>query len=75
MRAYVLIRVHSGEEQSLLRVLQHTPGIVRTDVTFGPYDVIAEIKASDLGEIGRLVTDTVRSAPGVLETVTCLVME
>jgi DNA-binding Lrp family transcriptional regulator len=75
MRAYVLIRVRSGEEQSLRRVLEHGPGILRTDTTFGPYDVIAEIRAPDLVEIGRLVTETIRSAPGVLETVTCLVLE
>ncbi len=75
MRAFVLIRVRSGEEQTLRRMLEHMPGILRTDSTFGPYDVIAELQAPDLAEIGRLVTDTVRSAPGVLETVTCLVME
>ena len=75
MRAYVLIRVRSGEEQSLRRVLEHVPGILRTDSTFGPYDVITEIQAPDLAAIGRLVTETIRSAPSVLETVTCLVME
>ncbi len=75
MRAYILIRVRSGEEQSLRRMLEHVPGILRTDFTFGPYDLIAELQAPDLEGIGRLVTDTVRSASGVLETVTCLVME
>ncbi len=75
MRAYVLIRVHSGEEQNLIHLLQHVPGIIRTDFTLGPYDVIAELEAVDLPGIGRLVTDTIRSATGVVETVTCPVLE
>ncbi len=75
MRAYVLIRVHSGEEQNLLRILQHVPGIIRIDFTLGPYDMIAEIQAPDLSGLGRLVSETIRTATGVVETVTCPVIE
>ncbi len=74
MRAYVLISVRSGEERELIRTLTGVPGIVRADFTFGPYDVIAEIDLPDLASIGRLVTGTIRSEPGVVETVTCLVV-
>ncbi len=72
MRAYVLTRVRSGEEWELLRALRGTQGVLQADFTFGPYDVIAEIEATDLAGIGRFVSETIRCAPGVVETVTCL---
>jgi hypothetical protein len=75
MRAYVLTRVRTGEEWELLKTLRTTPGILNADVTFGPFDVIAEIEAPDLVAIGRFVSETIRCAPGVVETVTCLAME
>jgi len=72
MRAYVLTRVRSGEEWELLSTLRSTTGVLKADFTFGPYDVIAEIEAPDLAGIGRFVSETIRCAPGVIETVTCL---
>jgi DNA-binding Lrp family transcriptional regulator len=75
VRAYVLVNVCAGEERELLRVLENVPGILRTDLTLGPYDVIAELEAPDVSGIGRLVTDAIRSANNVVETVTCLVIE
>ncbi len=75
MRAYVLIRVHSGDERELLRHLRQVQSIVRADFTFGPYDVITEVEAPDLTSLGRLVSETIRCQPGVIETVTCLVAD
>ncbi len=74
MRAYVLITVRSGEEMELLRMLRQVPGVVRADFTFGPYDVITELELPDLNSIGKLVSGTIRCEPGVIETVTCLVV-
>ncbi len=75
MRAYVLIHAHTGEELSVVRQLRGTSGVVRADFTFGPYDLIAEVEAKDLGELGHLVSQTIRCAPGVKDTLTCLAVE
>ncbi len=75
MRAYVLIRVRSGEEWELIHTLRNLPPVLRADFTFGPYDVISEIEAPDLSSIGQFVSSTIRCAPGVIETVTCLTVE
>jgi DNA-binding Lrp family transcriptional regulator len=72
MRAFVLIHVRTGEEREVVRSLEGVPGITKADFTFGPYDVIAEIQAPDLAAIGKLVSGTIRVAPGVIDTVTCL---
>ncbi len=72
MRAYVLVHVRAGEEEHLTAALQGMPGVLRADVTFGSYDVIAEVEADDLAGVGKLVYGTIRPQIGVIDTVTCL---
>jgi len=75
MRAYVLVHVRAGEQKHLTDTLTGMPGVLRADVTFGPYDVIAEVEASDLAGVGKLVYSTIRPQIGVLDTLTCLAVE
>ena len=75
MRAYVLTHVRTGEEREVVQALKSAPGIIRADFTFGPYDVIAEVEAPSLSAIGKLVSETIRSQPGVNDTLTCLAIE
>jgi len=75
MRAYVLINARTGEEKEVTRMLRRTEGVVKADYTFGTYDVVAQIEAPDLAAIGKLVFETIRVTPGVLDTLTCLAVE
>lgn len=75
MRAYVLVNARAGEALHLTRELRKTPGIVRADYVFGSYDVIAEVEATDLASIGKLVFEEIRVQPGVIDTQTCLAVE
>jgi DNA-binding Lrp family transcriptional regulator len=75
VKAYVLMDVHAGEERSVQQMLKGVPGIVKVETTFGPYDAIAIIEAPDLAGLGKLVYHTIRAAPGVLDTITCLAVE
>ncbi len=75
MRAYVLIHVRPGEATVLAQEIRRAPGVVRADIVFGSYDVIAEVEAKDLSSIGRLVFEGIRVQPGVIETQTCLAVE
>ena len=72
MKAYVLVDVRSGEERSVTRSLKGQEGILKANFTFGPYDVICEIEATDLAGLGKVVSQIIRATPGVLDTVTCL---
>ena len=81
MKGYVLINTDIGEELNVVRTLRNlkiqsgTGYISGADLTFGPYDIVATIEAADLGELGRIVSSLIRSAPGVVETVTCVAIE
>lgn len=75
MRAYILTHVRSGSEREVVAYLKGADGIIRADYTFGPYDIVVEAEASDLAALGRLVFETIRCAPGVVDTLTCLAIE
>jgi DNA-binding Lrp family transcriptional regulator len=75
MKAYVLIKVQSGEIPEALRQLRALKGVINADMTFGPYDAIAVIEGRDLNMIGGLVAREVQSVVGVVETLTCPVIE
>lgn len=75
MRAYVLINVRTGEERQIKKLFANAPGITRAEVTFGPYDMIVQLEAPDLAALGKLVSGTIRAAPGVENTLTCLAVE
>lgn len=75
MRGYVLVNTRPGEEHDIVSQIRGTAGIVRADVTFGSYDVIVEVQATDLATLGKLVYGVIRATPGVLDTQTCLAVE
>lgn len=75
MRGYVLVHTRAGEERDVINQIKSVPGIIRADMTFGPYDAIVEVEAPDLAAIGRLVYGRVRATPGVIDTLTCLAVE
>lgn len=75
MRGYVLVNTRPGEERDVVGQIRGVTGIVRADVTFGTYDVIVEVQATDLTALGKLVYGVIRATPGVLDTQTCLAVE
>lgn len=75
MKAYVLIKIRTGEIPEAIRQLRSAKGVVAADMTFGPYDAIAIVEAKDLNSLGRVVAADIQPVVGVLDTLTCLVVE
>ena len=48
---------------------------MQADAITGEYDVIALVEAADVPSIGRLIVERVQAAPGVIKTITCLVVQ
>lgn len=72
MRAYVLVKVRTGEEREALDAFQDIASLEEIDFLFGEYDYILTVQAMDNATLARLITTRIRSAPGVLQTVTLL---
>lgn len=75
MKAYILIRVRMGGVNEVLKNLRRLEGVVEANMTFGPYDVIAIAQTQDVNRLGRLIASEIQPIPGILETLTCLVVE
>ncbi|HZY41021.1 MAG TPA: Lrp/AsnC ligand binding domain-containing protein [Anaerolineae bacterium] len=72
MKAYVLIHTQTSETADVVEMMRKIKGVVAADVTFGPYDAVAQVEAENLNAVGRVIVREIRSLPGVLDTVTCL---
>jgi DNA-binding Lrp family transcriptional regulator len=75
VRAYVLISATAGKALEVATKLKGQRGVVHADAITGEYDVIAEVEASDIAGIGKLIVDKVQAAEGVFKTITCLVVQ
>ena len=75
MKAYVLIHVRAGSVPEVVRNMRRLDGVIDANMTFGPYDVVAVIQADDVNKLGHLIAAKIQPIPGILDTITCLVVE
>ncbi|HWD43821.1 MAG TPA: Lrp/AsnC ligand binding domain-containing protein [Actinomycetota bacterium] len=74
LSAYVLIETEVGKVAHVSQALATLDGVQLAEDLAGPYDVIANVQAPDLDELGRLVASQVQVLDGVSRTVTCIVL-
>jgi len=74
IRAFVTAKVGPSEYLGAVRTIKEKiekiPGVLKVEIIFGRYDIIAEVEAKDLEELSRLVTDKIKSIPNILTTET-----
>jgi DNA-binding Lrp family transcriptional regulator len=75
MKAFILINIRTGEIPQVVDQLNSLPGITEAHMTLGPYDAIALIEGADVKEIGQLLAETIQPVPGILDTLTCLLID
>ncbi len=75
MKAYILIKIRSGEVQAVVRELRKTKTVVEADMTFGPYDAVAVVQSPDVGSLGSLIASSIQPIPGVEQTLTCITVD
>ena len=74
LKAYVLIETEVGTSPKVVESLRAIQEVLSVSRVTGPHDVIATIETLDIDALGGLLQDVVRSIPGVLRTVTCVVV-
>ncbi len=75
MKAFVLITIRTGEIPQVVRQLNNLPGVTEAHMTLGPYEAVAVIEGSDVKEIGNILAGTIQPVPGVMDTLTCLLID
>jgi DNA-binding Lrp family transcriptional regulator len=75
VRAFIAVKLGSSEylgaSKTIKEQVAKIPGVLKVDIIFGRYDILAEVETKDLGELSRLVTD-IRSIPNILSTETLI---
>jgi len=71
VRAYVMMRVGSSEYLGATRTIKEKiakmRGVLKVEMIFGRFDIIAEVEAKDLKNLDR-ITDKLKNLPSVLST-------
>ena len=75
MKAYVLINIHTGELRHVVHQLKRIEQVKEATMTFGPYDAVVTVEASDVNELGRILAMDIQPIPGVEQTLTCLAVD
>ena len=75
MKAFVLVNTRTGEIRDVVRQLARVEGVIEAHMTFGPYDAIAIIQASDINHLGRILSNAIQPIPGVTQTLTLMAVE
>lgn len=75
MKAFVLMKVRTGEIRDVVRMVRRVEGVKEASMTFGPYDVVAIIEADDVRHLGNIMAMGLQPIPGMLETMTCLAVD
>ena len=75
MKAYVLIKTRAGDIQDVVKQLRKLEGVTEAHMTFGPFDVVAEVETADVAKLGAITASGIQPIPGVEQTLTCLAVD
>jgi DNA-binding Lrp family transcriptional regulator len=75
MKAYVMIKIRSGEIKEAVEQIRKIKGVVEAHMTFGPYDAVAVVEADNIAEVGAVTALEIQPVPGVEQTLTCLAVD
>jgi len=71
VHAYILAETKPGHAVRVSRMVAEVRGVRSAEITTGPWDVIAEVEADSLGDLGRVVLTKIQTVEGVTRTLTC----
>jgi DNA-binding Lrp family transcriptional regulator len=74
LSAYVLIESEVGKVAHVAQAIRDLDGVRLAEDLAGTYDVIANVQASGLDELGRLIVFGIQALDGVTRTLTCMVL-
>ena len=69
-KGFVLLNCDLGAEEFILEELKKIPNVTQAYVTFGAYDVIAEINADSQADFDETVSLKIRRLARVVSTMT-----
>lgn len=72
VKSYVLMNLVATNLSEALKEVRNIKGVKFADAVTGPYDAVIQVEASDMDELGRLITTKILKVKGVSKTLTCV---
>ena len=72
IKAYVLVVTNPGETKNVVAAVSKVSGVKELHEVMGPYDIVIEIEVESLSDVPPILSDKIRSVPGI-ESTTSLV--
>ena len=69
-KGFILINCELGAEDYIIEELKLIPQVKNAHVTFGAYDVVAEVQAKNSQEFDQTVSHKIRTLSQVMSTMT-----
>jgi DNA-binding Lrp family transcriptional regulator len=68
--ALVLIKTVTGHEREVMKGIEKIPEVTEAHLLLGVYDISAKIKVESNSDLAKVVSEKIRSLPGILDTKT-----
>jgi DNA-binding Lrp family transcriptional regulator len=69
-KSFMLISCQIGEEQAIYSELKKFPGVKNCTVTFGSYDIVAELETETELQMKELLASKIRKLDKIRSTIT-----
>ncbi len=74
-RAFVLINVEAGAEDSVLKQVRKIGTVEESYVSYGVYDLVLKVKANSMDELKDIVSHKIRAISEVRSSLTLILTE
>ncbi|HYT39585.1 MAG TPA: Lrp/AsnC ligand binding domain-containing protein [Acidimicrobiia bacterium] len=71
VKAYVLIQTEVGKSAHVRSAVAPLEGVISAVDVTGPYDVIVQVEADSIDDLGKMVVSRMQLTDGVTRTLTC----
>lgn len=73
--AIVLLCVYPGKEHYVKEEISKIDQVKSCRITFGEYDLVAEVQTDQVKSLGTLMTKKIRGVDGITKSVTLIISE
>ncbi|MCX6358020.1 MAG: Lrp/AsnC ligand binding domain-containing protein [Candidatus Aureabacteria bacterium] len=73
--AYIFVETTQGKAMDIRGEIAKIKGVKSSSSVTGPYDIIVLVEGQDVNELGEFIFSRIQNIPGVLRTMTNIVIE
>ncbi len=73
IKAYVLMKVNSGAERDVCKMISELDQVLDVSIIYGEFDVVAKVLVDNLELLEAFLSENVRNIPSIMLTSTMIV--